>query len=56
MQVAFTGNPVQERLTIESNPFTGVTVTVLLTKPPTTVDNEVGEAATVKPATVETLA
>ena len=37
-QVVFTGNPEQERLTTALNPFTGVTVTTLLTKPPTVVE------------------
>jgi hypothetical protein len=55
-QVAFTGSPVHERLTMELNPLTGVTVILLLTNPPTGVDKDVGDAATVKPATVDTLA
>jgi hypothetical protein len=38
------------------NPFTGVTVTTTLTKPPTVVDNDVGLAATVYPATVDAFA
>ena len=50
------GSPVQERLTYALKPLTGVTVTILVTKPPTAVDNEVGVAAVVKPAAVETFA
>jgi hypothetical protein len=56
VQVALMGSPVQERLTYALKPLTGVTVTLLLTKPPTAVDNEVGVAATVNPAAVETFA
>jgi hypothetical protein len=37
-------------------PLTGVTVTTVLTKPPAGVDNDVGDAAAVNPATVEALA
>jgi hypothetical protein len=56
VQVVLMGSPVQERVTYALKPLTGVTVTLLLTKPPTAVDNEVGVAATVKPAAVDAFA
>jgi hypothetical protein len=56
LQVVLIGSPLQERLTKELNPFTGVTVMTMFTKPPTGVDRDVGVATTVNPATVDALA